>query len=1627
MGHNRHQRIWWFFVLLAFVCRFGEATNPGPREIQIGCLNPNGVLGKGGVFAELPRGAGGTIWAVSETHLTKPGKSKFDLELKVQKTGQQMHCGADVPPKSETLSAVGGKQRGVCFISDLPGRSMTQTWPDSEWQKGRFHAACYLAQNRWIKGGVVYGYAKQPTTIATKEKTDAMCNHLHERIVQQSTGLRFIGGDFNQELPGTQKMQEWCDMGWVNVQVWAAQKLNKPIVNTCRNNSVKDHLFVSPELAVYLKDVYVEEEWFADHAVLRAVFHDLGKPPSCPVWRQPSPIDWKNVPPLPEMETNKQAIEDMNEWYADIAHRFEERIDSTLKAHSKPGLLSSQKGRGQTLEVTWVTEFSAAPKVARKGEIQPTFHGSDQQHSRLLKQTRRLMNYLRIAKHGSAIESSKAAHRDLLWQAVIKATGFSNSFETWWGDINHAQFPELPRIPPTVEIAEAVLQVVQSHLRKYEAELNKRRVQKAKQRRKDDPHVIFRDLRNEPPVPIQVLVDSVTSTIVDIDQVDNAFVVEPENKWMEDQPVVLPQSTTEIIHAEPDKIWVESIEGIQVGDEVKQEKYIGDLTELFHRFGTEWQSRWDRHRDTPMEFWDPIIDFAQTSLPRPPRWEYKPIGYNEWMESLKKKKKRAATGPDAMAREDLLHMPKDLVMDLLQIFEQIEQGRPWPQQLVVGFVVSLEKVMNAKTTNEYRPITVFAVAYRNWGSIRAKEILQYLQGVSPATCTGNLPGKQASQVWMGVQMEIEEAVLSGSKVSGAVIDLVKAFNLLPRSPIFAALATMGVASEILRAWNQALFQMHRRFKIRGSVGPPVGSSTGFAEGDALSVTAMLAANLICHQWVAHKSVNATLWSYVDNIEITSPTLLITEECLHQLQEFARILDVEIDQKKTYLWSIDPAERKAMKSAGLSVKTWARDLGGHLQYCLCPTNSTITKKAEKMMPLWQKLARSLAPYGQKLRAVIAKAWPLVLHAVGSVHLSDDFFVPLRSGALKGMKCSRSGTSAAMHFSLVENPKADPQCYALMSTVLMFRQLHCPEKAAYLFSKVVERTKQRPAPGPCSVLIHRLHQIGWRWSRYTEFLDHQNRVVDIFDTSVQELRCRITQGWQDRVQAMCAVRKTLRGLNQTCPVLTVSGMQKWSPEEQALLRTSLNGTFFTYDYFAKQKRENNANCRHCNAPDSQMHRHWECPAFQNCRSHLTAEQVIDIRSLNPAVCVHGWMPEPPSLRPFQKAITELSLQTDQHDVGMGDAESIWLFTDGGCRAPTSPISKLASWGVAIGNIESQQIIPLSSGVLPGLVQTAVRAEIVALISACEYAIKTKSRISFAIDNDLVFSRMKKFITRDCHIKPNQKDADLWQPLRELARRLRKQVDVVVKVFSHQNLDLLETDEEIWCCTGNNVADSIATHAVFTQPQVWTLWQELQKEIAIIHTLREAIHKTIVQIGKQAIRAKPETTEEDKAPRQARVQREDMVAVKPLPLIEPLPLRYKIDSYGRFLEWWNHQMDDSGDVKLVSWFQLNALYENAKLPSLSYSKSTKRWSTKNAEPRQGTFVTRTNSFARFVQGMYMVADLTCHVLHIRPNSECIQFWTQCLAVKIRRRSLELSEALLQENQAVFRSVNALRAIDI
>ncbi len=1634
-------------MLVMSMFRLGEATNPGPIgevTLQIGCINPTGLLGKGDLIRDLPKSLGHTIWAVSETHLSTPGRSKLSKELNTCKAGYQMQMGADVPLRSSSVSSLGGKQRGVGFLSTAPCRSMTHNWDVQKWRTNRIHASCFQIGSRWIQGGVVYGFSALPTSPETREKTEQLCQLLDNRIVESSHGLRFIAGDFNQENGILPSMQKWLSSGWVNAQQWANDVMNQQIFKTCKGVSTKDHIFLSPELAMYLKRVCVDDSYFKDHACLWTEFTDLGKPPMLPLWKQPHPIEWKHI--VPDKEDNENIpidhhpcispmpiSESTTEKYATIGRNLEKAADHLLRVANKPGLQNNQIGRCQTLEVKWVQEYSAPPKHGRECDLQPTFHGINLQHAQWLRQARRCASISQVVKQCDNKDDARSQHRDKLWQSICAASGFGTSFAEWWQTLGNPVLPLLPGPPPTYHQADIISECMNKHLRKFEADLNKQRMQGAKQRRHDDPNVIFRDLRADPPQPVQMLINQAKANITCVDEEDHSIEVQPPTAWKEDQPVLINGIQVSVIHSEPDKLWLEDVTQTSENAMVVQEEYVGELTQLFESFSQEWVKRWDRHRETEDSFWDPIVALAKQVLPQPPPMAASPIGYDEWMAAVRAKKSKGAIGPDGISKQDLLQMPRQVVEQLLSLITQVENGEKWPQQAVTGFVIALEKTYGAKTVDQYRPITVFSLVYRTWGSIRAKQILRHLEPLAPHTCTGNLPGRNAAQVWNGIQESIEESLYSKISMGGAVLDLVKAFNLLPRIPIMMIMEHLQVGPGILRAWTSALTSMHRRFKIHNCVGPPILSTTGYAEGDALSVTAMLGANLACHAWFRLRFPSITLWTYVDNIEITGNKVEDIESGLTGLQHFADIMDIQIDNKKTYVWSTDANDRKTLKHSNFVIKHWARDLGGHMQYTMQVTNATIATRCINMEPLWGRLARSPASYLQKLRACKAKAWPAGLHAIGSVHLADEHFVKLRTGVARGLEFEHAGASPLAHLSLVEDAHADPQFVALLDTVFSFRTHNHADRAAFVLGEVARSTRQRPLPGPCSVLTVRLHQIAWAWVRETVFVDQRGLECDILMAPPQEIRARLKQGWEARVKAIVGRRQTMKGLELMSTNLTRSGQEKLMPDQLAILRASLNGTFFTTDKMKYWKNQNlpddqKGKCKHCGESDSQLHRHWFCENFRKCRQHVTHDTIVALADMLPCISVHGWMPEPPALKEFQAALVTIPDTSQDFLWPSNLAQHNYLFTDGGCLSPTQREGRLAMWGVALGQIDNDSFTSLAGGLVPGWCQTALRGEIWAAISACKFGFYSGRTFELFIDNDEVFRKVQRFRRRRCKLHPNQKDVDLWTELAQWINSTQPLLTDVTKVVSHQDPTMAKTAGEEWMWRGNDAADSTATSVLQSYPAVYQKWKQLQHEIATAAILRQAVHSTIVAVGIEAVTHKPLRESNKPEQKQPRVLSKQVVCLNlQVPTVAEIPLRYRVPHLERFLEWLRGLEDSMAPVTLISWFQISTLYDHQmKHPGYRYFKSKKRWLEVTPDMKQSNFLGRTNSLARFIQGLCEMAQWPCKVLHVRPSSLAIGFWTQCVAIKLRSDLYDTAEKLLREHQSCFKSVRSMTSLD-
>ena len=537
----------------------------------------------------------------------------------------------------------------------------------------------------------------------------------------------------------------------------------------------------------------------------------------------------------------------------------------------------------------------------------------------------------------------------------------------------------------------------------------------------------------------------------------------------------------------------------------------------------------------PVDHWDALLSFVRQAIPAQPTFELPDITYDMWIHAVRHKKPRAATGPDGLSRKDLLEMPRDLTQHMLELFRQVEHGQTiWPSQWTKGFVHLLEKVPDASRSSQYRPITLFALPYRIWASIRTRQILESILEFVPPQCFGSVPGKAASHLWLQMQHLIEEAYDTGSQLSGGVADIQKCFNHLPRIPVLGILVHLGVPDGVIRAWGQGLTQMTRHFSIRQSKGPGILSTTGFAEGCPLSIIAMLGVNVLVDLWVRLKEPTCQFWSYIDNHEIIAPTPEATARGFAALETILEVLDLPVDPAKSYVWSTTTSGRKSLQACNIPIVKSCRDLGGQMQYTRQSTNFVITQRIESFKTRWKDLTLSPAPYQQKLLAIRSVAWANVLHGVASAHLGPKHFEGLRTQALRALQEHGPGASPMIHLSLIEHPSFDPEYAAIATTVSQCRQCLTQDQLEPVLTQLsLDPPRKRPKPGPSSVLLERLRTLDWSWDHSGQFLDHTGFPINLWESPIQLLRTGCNPAGSFKSAGPSATARPLQEWNSLMP--------------------------------------------------------------------------------------------------------------------------------------------------------------------------------------------------------------------------------------------------------------------------------------------------------------------------------------------------------------------------------------------------------------------------------------------------------------------------------------------------------------
>ena len=503
-----------------------------------------------------------------------------------------------------------------------------------------------------------------------------------------------------------------------------------------------------------------------------------------------------------------------------------------------------------------------------------------------------------------------------------------------------------------------------------------------------------------------------------------------------------------------------------------------------------------------------------------------------------------------------------------------------------AMVTAIAKTPSAATTSQYRPITVISLVYRVWATIRARQLIRWLVQFVPSTLVGNMPGRTTASIWYALQEEIECALANGDDLVGMATDVVKCYNTLPRKPVFGLACHLGVGPTLLLPWHRCLVQLNRRFRVGNAVSPGLRSTTGFAEGDPLSVCSMILINIAAHYWLQEQAPEVRFVNYVDNLETVGNDTAAVKQSFRSLQDFCTALDVELDAKKTLYWALTAQSRKDLKASGLHVVLAARDFGGHMAYCARRTNSTVTERFQKLPPLWGSLARSLAPLPQKQLAVLAVAWPRVFHGAQCVNITPAALQFFGAGATQGLKLKHGGSNSKIELSLVQDPRMDPGFHLLIQAARAFRQYTVPDQSFPLLNLLSVLPPRNYWPGPVGVLLQRLHEVLWRWEGDGTLVDHEGLRWHILHAPIQALELRLRHAWQTRVGAeILASRPGFEGLQFVDVPSTLRAWQKINLSDQGLLRQCLTEAFFTQDRLFKAGLADQPTCPWCPIDDSE----------------------------------------------------------------------------------------------------------------------------------------------------------------------------------------------------------------------------------------------------------------------------------------------------------------------------------------------------------------------------------------------------------------------------------------------------------
>ena len=1360
--------------------------------LVVGTANPSGINGKALAFASLPWG----IWNVAETQASYPVFARFQRELHWM-SQHKLHCKHGHYAPLRPHSDFAGAWTGVAQIAPGPIHPVPMQWQGASYQSGRITLSHFSLQEHSILGACVYAPPSGPTYRQAKKLSSQLLEQITAELVLSSSGPRFIAGDFNCDTGDLQTFATWRLAGWEEIQHLAEQRFSTPRSPTSKGRAIRDHLWISPELQQWLCSVTVDSDHFADHSILYGCF----RLPSSSWWQQhwpmPSMLPWQHLHPdqLPITSAHRWNSDDMTASFA----QWSKSTESALKASATIDIPSTCWGRGQTLSTRARPVQLVPVRPGRHGDLQPKCGFLNRAVHLWCRQLRRLQAYCQRAK--SPTNWRLQLDQQATWRAIIQAHGFRDGFRQWWlrRPLQHIGLPSFfPEWPPPLSLALLLLHDFEANFRQFESWHFRRRQDLIQARHLQHNQVLTKQLKQGDFTPMTSLIHEQKAQVLRIDP-DHAVQLSSPLQLHLGQQFTLNQ---EVVDVTPLANGGYKIDGDLLpapGQTIVARSTCRTFQAMEKELVNHWTPIWQKHAGLALSHWNRILAFALRFMPqRPPlhfQWNTSQFAY-----LAQHFRKRCTRGPDAWSREDIAQLPTHLQADLVNMYQTIQEGANWPQQLVTGFVIPIRKIPEAEMAKHYRPIVLISFLYRLWATGLCRAYLPYLAQIIPPLVFGYVPGRRAEDIWYLLQVLIQSSFSRGSDLLGYNADLVKCFNTLPRQPILILLQLMGFPADCASAWKRALQQLERRFRIANHTGDPVSSCTGFPEGDPVSCIATLAFNMALDTYLQIYSPTVACPVFVDNIQLVADRLGSLCHGVNILQVFMDAWDIQLDPGKCYAWATSADDRHALRSFGYSTRLAAKDLGAQMVYSKVSRTQVAQGRIAAASEHWQILRASSAPRWAKLLAIRTITWPKILHGVANRLLPLTATDHLRSAAMRALGWDRAGASPHIRWSLMQVPLMDPEFQQLWQVLSTFWRM------VHQFPLILDlwlQSRCHPgfqSQGPLHVVEQCLGYLDWHIDAQL-YLWIQHLRLSFWTLSLESLQILLQHSWRQIVCRKVRHRKDFAGFSSINWEASFRALVYPQMDAAELLATVQDGTFFTSQAKAHFDGEHSGLCCTCQVPDTVTHRALHCPDYQHVRLRYPAEvRLWPQRSV--AFTHHGLHPANPLQWDYWGALLSLPDRREEFLDLKVWSDHTFIFTDGSCSSPRTPSKALAAW--AVTTMEPPRT--LAQGPVPGLVQSIDVAETMAVHAAFLWVLRTGGSATIFTDSQYAFDNFRYLQTHD-DVPARWKHQVLWQQAHLTVKQIDPGRITLQKISSHLSAEECASPSEDWTRLGNDFVDQIA----------------------------------------------------------------------------------------------------------------------------------------------------------------------------------------------------------------------------